>query len=107
MTHRIAPAALAAALFASRLCAAVPAAAQGPAPLPLQSPSERMIDQSNRDLQLQRRIGEIERQRAFEEGQFRQRLDRLEMFPRLTTPPAPPAPDYGAPNLGTPGMGRQ
>lgn len=85
MTHRLAPAALAAAFLA----VGSPVAAQGPAPLPLQSPSERMIERSNRDLQLQRRIGEIERQRAFEEGQFRQRLDRLEMFPRLAPPPLP------------------
>lgn len=92
MTRRIAPAAAAA--LAAGLLVATPVAAQGPAPLPLQSPSERMIEQSNRDLQLQRRLGAMERQRDFEEGQFRQSLDRLEMFPRL---PPPPPPDYGPP----------
>jgi hypothetical protein len=81
MSRRISPAAPAAifavVVLAAASLAAPPAAAQGPGPLPLQSPSERMGEETNRSLMLQRRIGEIERQRDFEEGQFRQRLDRL------------------------------
>lgn len=94
MTNRIASAVLAA-CFTAALVAVSPAAAQGPAPLPLQSPSERMVEETNRSLQFQRRVGEIERRQEFEQGQFRQRLDRLEMFPRL---PPPPLPDYGPPH---------
>ena len=98
MTNRILTAASAAALAALVLTVA-PAMAQGPA-LPLESPSERIVRGTNRDLLLQRRIGEIERQRAFDEGQLRQRLDRLEMFPRLAPPTATP------PGAGGPGIAR-
>ncbi|WP_372422159.1 hypothetical protein [Salinarimonas chemoclinalis] len=89
MTNRILLVALAGACAALAPIAS-PAAAQGPAPLPLRSPSERVVEGTNRDLLLQRRLGEVERQRSFEEGQLRQRIDRLERFPRLAPPPAPP-----------------
>ncbi|WP_043540037.1 hypothetical protein [Salinarimonas rosea] len=102
MTNHILPAGLAAPVLAALALAALalavpPAAAQGPAPLPLQSPSERIVEGTNRDLLLQRRLGEVERQRRFEEGQLRQRIDRLELFPRLEPPAvAPPGrPDPG------------
>ncbi|MGJ3264026.1 MAG: hypothetical protein ACFE0R_12405 [Salinarimonas sp.] len=91
MTTRILLPALAA-LALSLVLSLAPASAQGPAPLPLQGPAERTVDRANRDLQLNRRLGEIERQRAFEDGQLRQRIDRLETFPRLV----PPEPAIGA-----------
>ncbi|MGP9819104.1 hypothetical protein ACTZWW_03725 [Salinarimonas sp. NSM] len=99
MSNRILTAASAAALAALVLTVA-PVVAQGPATLPLESPSERIVRGTNRDLLLQRRIGEIERQRAFDEGQLRQRLDRLEMFPRLAPPTVSP------PGAGGPGIAR-
>ena len=82
MTKHTLPAALAAAL----VLAPALAVAQVP-PLPLQTPSERMIDQTNRNLSLQREITRMEQQREFERGQLEQRIDRLEMFPRVTVPP--------------------
>lgn len=88
MTHSIPRAALAATILALGLSAApVPATAQGPGPLPLQSPSERMVDETNRTLMMERRLDAIEQRRSFQEGQFRERLHRLEMFPRVMTPP--------------------
>lgn len=81
---------LAAALAAGLLVPALPAAAQVPAPLPLETRSERMIGQTNRDLRLQRRITESEQQRTFEQNQLRQRIDRLEMFPPVAPPPTTP-----------------
>ncbi|GGK24151.1 hypothetical protein [Salinarimonas ramus] len=90
MTIRILPAAMSALLLALS-----PAAAQAPGPLPLRTPAERTIDRTNRDLQLQRRLGEFERQQTFEEGQLRQRIDRLEMFPRLEPPPIAITPPGG------------
>ncbi|WP_349367969.1 hypothetical protein [Salinarimonas sp.] len=80
---------LAAALLATTLLAASPAAAQGPGPLPLQSPSERMVEDTNRALMLERRLDAIEQRQRFQEGQFRERLNRLEMFPRVIPPPPP------------------
>jgi hypothetical protein len=88
MTTIIPRAAFAATLLALGLSAApTPAAAQGPAPLPLQSPSERMVDETNRTLMRERRLDAIEQRQTFQEGQFRERLHRLEMFPRVVTPP--------------------
>lgn len=55
--------------------------------LPRTSPSERQVEIINRDLALQRRFSEIERQQRFDDAMMRQRLQRLQALPPPQAPP--------------------
>lgn len=81
------PTPVAAALLLAVLVVSTPLAAQVAPALPLESRSERIVDQTNRTLSRHGDSVAAQRQRAFEDGQFRQELNRLRVFPRVSPPP--------------------